>query len=112
MIPLDRERIPSHATHPGELVKDELEARKITQNDFSKKTKISPTITNEIIKGKRRVSIDMAIKLEKFFGISAETWLNLQKRYDKITAYHKYEAELKKIKLSPKKRQSILAAVA
>ncbi|MEY2828396.1 MAG: hypothetical protein RIQ33_254 [Bacteroidota bacterium] len=112
MIPLDPERIPSHATHPGELIKDELHARKITQNEFSKQTKISTTITNEIIKGKRRVNIETAIKLEKFFGISAETWLNLQRRYDKVTNYHRIEAELKKLKLSPKKRKSLLNAAA
>jgi addiction module HigA family antidote len=112
MIPLDESRIPSHTTHPGEFLHDEIVARKIKQNELAKRLGISPTILNEVIKGKRRVSISLCLALEKEWKISAELWLNLQKRYDRITTYHKYEAELKKFKHTPKKRQSILAAVA
>lgn len=79
-------RTPFIATHPGELIKDEIKARGITQKYLSKISGISPSILSETIKGRRSVSLNMALGLEKALGIPAEMWLNLQNQYDLDTA--------------------------
>ena len=76
------EIIPFEATHPGELLKDELDARKINQKDFAVEIGMQKTMLNEIIKGKRPVTAETALLLEKALGISADYWLRFQYRYE------------------------------
>ena len=76
------DRRPFVATHPGELIKDEIRSRGITQKQLSELSGISPSILSETIKGKRSISLNMAFGLEKSLGIPAELWLNLQSQYD------------------------------
>lgn len=69
--------------HPGEILKEEfLEPLGITQYKISSAIKVNQTAISEIIKGKRRITIDMAIKLSKYFGTSIKFWINLQNDYD------------------------------
>ena len=70
------------ATHPGELIKDELKERNLTQKELSEMTGIKPSVLSETINGKRSVSLNVAVALEKALGISAEVWMNLQTQYD------------------------------
>lgn len=74
--------VPFIATHPGELLKDELQERGISQKQLSVMTGIKPSAISETIHGKRSVSKNMAVALEKALGISAEMWMNLQTQYD------------------------------
>jgi HTH-type transcriptional regulator/antitoxin HigA len=76
------EIIPFSATHPGTLLKDELEAGGINQKDFAVEIGMQKTMLNEIIKGKRPVTADLALLLERTLGISAEYWLRFQSQYD------------------------------
>lgn len=73
---------PFIATHPGELIKDELKERSLTQKELSEMTGIKPSVLSETINGKRSVSLNVAIALEKALGIPAEIWMNLQTQYD------------------------------
>ena len=75
-------RTPFIATHPGELIKDEIKARGITQKRLSEISGISPSILSETIKGRRSISLNMALALENSLDIPAEIWLNLQDQYD------------------------------
>ena len=75
-------RTPFIATHPGELIKDEIKARGITQKRLSEISGISPSILSETIKGRRSISLNMALALEKSLDIPAEVWLNLQDQYN------------------------------
>lgn len=75
-------QIPYKATHPGEVLKDELEARNINQKDFAVELDIHKTILNEIIKGKRSITADVALLLEKSLEISADYWLRFQSQYE------------------------------
>jgi antitoxin HigA-1 len=69
--------------HPGEILMEEfLKPMGITQYRLAKDTSVSPRRVNEIIHGKRAISADTALRLGKFFGMSAQFWLNLQNRYD------------------------------
>ena len=77
---------PFIATHPGEMIKDELRERGITQKQLSEQTGIKPSVLSETINGKRSISLSMAVALEKSLGIPADIWMNLQTQYDLDTA--------------------------
>ena len=77
---------PFIATHPGEMIKDELKERNMTQKQLSELTGIKPSVLSETINGKRSVSLSVAMALEKAMGIPAEVWMNLQTQYDLDTA--------------------------
>ena len=69
--------------HPGEILKEEfLEPLGITAYRLSKETFIPQTRISEIIKCNRRITADTALRLSKFFGVSAKFWLGLQADYD------------------------------
>jgi HTH-type transcriptional regulator/antitoxin HigA len=91
--------IPFEATHPGSLIKDELEIRDdITQKDLATLLGVKASFMNEIIKGKRPVTADIAILLEKALGISADYWMKFQSQYEIDIAKIK-EKNINKIKL-------------
>jgi len=75
--------VPFEATHPGEILKDELEARGIKQKDFAQAIGIPSSNLNEILKGKRGINANLAMKLHKELGISYDFWMNLQASYEK-----------------------------
>ena len=69
--------------HPGEVLKEEfLEPLGITAYRLSKDTFIPQTRISEILKGKRRITADSALRFAKYFGNSAKFWLGLQDDYD------------------------------
>lgn len=73
---------PFEPTHPGELIKDELESRHLTQSKFADSIGVSPSLLNEIIKGKRGVNTEMALLVEAALNIPADLLLNLQSDYN------------------------------
>lgn len=73
---------PSTLYHPGELLAEELEERGLTQTSLAQQLGISVSIVNEIIKGKRNISVEFAMMLEAALGIEASLWINLQREYD------------------------------
>ena len=81
-----KELTPFLATHPGEMIKDELKERGMTQKQLATETGIKPSVLSETINGKRSVSLHVAVALEKALGIPAEVWMNLQTQYDLDTA--------------------------
>lgn len=84
---------PNYAIHPGEFVKDEMEEVGITQKNLAKKIGVSTTIINEVVKGKRRINGDLAVRLEMALLSPASVWLNLQARYDETVARIKLESQ-------------------
>ena len=79
---MNKKQTPFIATHPGELIKDELKERNLTQKELSEMTGIKPSVLSETINGKRSVSLNVAVALERALGIPAEIWMNLQTQYD------------------------------
>lgn len=69
-------------THPGEILKDEIEFRGLSQRKLAAQMGISPTLLNEILNGKRAVSIEYALLFEAALGIDAEPLIKLQTSYD------------------------------
>ena len=69
--------------HPGEvLIEEFLKPLEITAYRISKDTEIPQTRISQIIKGKRRITADTALRLSSYFGNSAKFWLGLQDDYD------------------------------
>lgn len=77
---------PSEPIHPGEMLKDELEARGMSQRKFAGLIGMPYTAFNEIINGKRPITTDTALKIEAATGIAANIWRGLQSDYDMQTA--------------------------
>ncbi len=73
---------PFEPTHPGELIRDELEARNISQAKLAERIGVSPSLLNEVINGKRAVNTELALLLEAALGIEAEMFLKLQSEYN------------------------------
>lgn len=73
---------PFEPTHPGELIKDELEARKLTQAKLAGQIGVSPSLINEIVRGKRGIGTEMALLIEAAMGLPADMLLNLQNAYN------------------------------
>lgn len=93
------ERLPN--IHPGEILKEEfLEPLNITAYRLSKDIFIPQTRISEILKGRRRVSADTALRLAKYFGTTAKFWLGLQDDYDIEEERRKNGGEFDEIKSS------------
>jgi addiction module HigA family antidote len=68
--------------HPGEMIKDEIVARGMTQKELAKKMGVSYTVFNEILNGKRPVTTEYALLLEAALGTNASIWIGLQADYN------------------------------
>ena len=76
------EMMSSNLIHPGEMIKDEIIARGITQKELARQMGVSYTVFNEILNGKRPVTTEYAMLLEAALGIDANIWLRLQADYN------------------------------
>lgn len=68
--------------HPGEVLKDELEEVGLTQSALAKHIGVLSKTINEICRGKRGISAEMALKLSKALGGGPQFWLNLQNNWE------------------------------
>jgi addiction module HigA family antidote len=78
-------RLPKNRppTHPGEiLLREFIEPLGLTQTAVASALCVSYPRLNEIVHGKRGVTPDTALRLERMFGLEASTWLNIQRDYD------------------------------
>ena len=90
----------SELIHPGEMIKDELMARGMTQKELAKQMGVSYTVFNEILNGKRPVTTEYALLLEAALGTNANIWLGLQADYNmqKIKQDKSFMKRLEKIR--------------
>lgn len=80
---------------PGEILLHEfLEPLSISQNQLARDLNVPVPRINEIVNGKRAITSDTALRLARYFGTSAQFWLNLQQRYDLKIAAAKLGAEI------------------
>jgi antitoxin HigA-1 len=68
--------------HPGETLGEELEVRALSAHAFALKLRVPANRITEIINGKRGISAETALRLGRYFGNSAQFWMNLQAGYD------------------------------
>ena len=77
---------PFQPTHPGEVLKDELEYRGISQRGLAKEIGISYSAFNEMLNGKRSLSPELAMMMEAALGVDAAPLLAMQNEYDMLMA--------------------------
>jgi len=81
--------------HPGEILLEEfLKPMGVSQYRLAKDMSVPARRINEIIHGKRSISVDTALRLSRYFGLSERFWLNLQTRYDLEIQKDKLEKRL------------------
>ena len=89
-------RLPENRppTHPGEMLFEEfIKPLGLTQAELSRRLDVSYPRLNEIIKGRRSVTTDTALRLSRVVGMSADFWLGLQQDWDLWHAMHGPEAK-------------------
>lgn len=90
---------------PGEILAEEfLQPMAITQYRLAKDLGVPPRRINEIVKGRRAITADTALRLGRFFGMSPQFWLNLQAHYD-------LEQEQKRLAKRLEKEVKVLAEI-
>ena len=83
--------------HPGETIKEDyLVPLGISVSQFARTLGVGAARMNEIVRGERGVTADTALRLARYFGTSAEFWLNLQSLYDLRMAERKASARIER----------------
>jgi antitoxin HigA-1 len=85
--------------HPGEhLREDFMKPLGLSSNSLARALGVTPARINEILRGRRGITADTALRLAKFFGADAQSWLNLQTHFDIQVAQDAAGAAIKRIK--------------
>ncbi|CAA6814032.1 MAG: Addiction module antidote protein, HigA family [uncultured Sulfurovum sp.] len=93
---IELQRMP---THPGEILKEEfLVPYEMTQSHLSKALGTSFRAINELVNEKRGITVEMSLKLSKYFGTTPQLWLNLQNQYDLYKVAKKKKDVLDEVK--------------
>ena len=84
--------------HPGETIREDvLEPLGMSVNQLAKALGITATRLNEVVRGRRGITADTALRLARYFGNSAEFWLGLQLEYDLRVARQARQREIEKV---------------
>ncbi|MDR1343554.1 MAG: HigA family addiction module antidote protein [Prevotellaceae bacterium] len=91
---------PYYPTHPGEVLKDEIEYRGISQKQLATAIEVPYTQLNEVLNGKRPVSTELALLIETTLDVPAEPLLKMQVRYNMLVTKRnsKFIGKLSKIR--------------
>jgi addiction module HigA family antidote len=83
--------------HPGEILLEEfMKPLGLSQNSLARHLGVDPRTVNQIVNGKRAITAIMALRLARYFRMTAGFWMNLQARYELETAKDVAEAEIRK----------------
>lgn len=81
---------------PGEILREDfMEPLGISINQLSRELSVPPNRISEIVNGKRSITADTALRLEQYFNVDAQFWLNLQNEYDLRMIKRKIGADIK-----------------
>ena len=70
------------AVHPGEILQDAIDGARLTQSALASHIGVPQSKINDICRGRRGISLEMAAKLARAFGTTTDFWYNLQKQYE------------------------------
>jgi addiction module HigA family antidote len=84
--------------HPGEILREEfMRPLALSSNALANAIGVTAARVNEIVRERRGISADTALRLARYFGTDAQSWMNLQQRYDLECAKDALGASLRKI---------------
>jgi len=92
---------PIYPIHPGEIVADELAELHKSPTQLARELHVPANRITQLVAGKRAMTADTALRLERWLGVSAAFWMNLQKRYELDGAREKSAEILKMIEPLP-----------
>jgi addiction module HigA family antidote len=83
--------------HPGEiLLEDLMKPLGISANGLARDLRVPATRISEIVKGKRAITADIALRLARYFGNTPQFWMNLQTRYELELTESQYKTEIER----------------
>ncbi len=82
--------------HPGEILKETISDLGISMNELARTIRVPPNRITSIVNGERSISGETALRLAKYFGTTAQYWMNLQAHYDLELARDEFEAAVEK----------------
>ncbi len=91
------EKRPIYPIHPGEILADELAELNKTPTELARELHVPANRITQLVAGKRAMTADTALRLERWMGMSAAFWMNLQKRYELDIARQRIDDKLKMI---------------
>ena len=80
---------------PGDILRDELEARGLSANALALKLRVPANRLTEILNGKRAITAETALRLSRYLGPSAAFWLGLQAQYDLARVEKRFGAKIR-----------------
>ena len=86
--------LPRDAVHPGELLAGELGRRGVSASAAALRMRMPPTRLSEILRGRRGVSAETALRLGRWLGTGAHFWLSAQARHDLALAEREFGARV------------------
>ena len=92
---------PIYPIHPGEILADELAELNKNPTELARELHVPANRISQLVAGKRAMTADTALRLERWLGVSAAFWMNLQKRYELDIAREKSDEILKMIEPLP-----------
>ena len=88
---------PLPPVHPGEVLKEDvLKPLGMSVNQLAKSLAVDAATLHEIIRGRRSITADTALRLSRYLGTSAEVWMNIQTRYDLEVARRSSQKQIEK----------------
>ena len=100
---------PIYPIHPGEILADELAELNTSPTELARELHVPANRISQLVAGKRAMTADTALRLERWLGVSAAFWLNLQKRYELDIAREKSDEILKTIQPLPQASRKLEA---
>ena len=92
---------PIYPIHPGEILADELAELNKSPTELARELHVPANRISQLVAGKRAMTADTALRLERWLGVSAAFWMNLQKRYELDIAREKSDDILEMIEPLP-----------
>jgi addiction module HigA family antidote len=84
--------------HPGEFIQEILEGHAMSQAALARAIGVSPMRISHVVRGERPVTAELALRLGRAFGQSAQFWINLQNAYDLKIAEREFKGSLRKVR--------------
>jgi antitoxin HigA-1 len=94
--------MPRIPIHPGEHLADELQELGMSARELARAIKVPTTRITDILRGRRGITGDTALRLGRYFGVRPEFWMNLQKLYELNVAREMLGSELAAIPPRPR----------